>query len=100
MHGLRRRGEEETDKTIKDRNTVDKGSLASGEERAFRGGGEGDDDRGLKRLVASTDEFEVLVRLTNRLVTQLAVCTRGSSSKRAAFIDVVAVIVSDEALEM
>lgn len=69
MHGLSRRDEDETDKTNKDRNTVDKGNLASGAVRAFRGGGERDDDRGLKMVVAATEEFEELVRLTNRLVT-------------------------------
>lgn len=87
MQGLRRSGEDETDSTIKDRKTVDKGSLASGAVKDFRGGGGGDGDSGWKRVLAATDEFEVPVRLTSRLLAWLVPWIRATRTPRAAFID-------------
>lgn len=96
MQGLRRSGEDETDSTIKDRKTVDKGSLANGAVRDFRGGG-GDGDKDWKMAPAATDEFEVPVRLTSRLVAWLVPWIRAALTPRAAFID--RVVVSDVYLE-
>jgi hypothetical protein len=67
MHGLRRRVEDETESTSKERNTDERGSLAKGAASALRGCGGVDREIGFKRLVAATDERELFVPLTNLL---------------------------------
>lgn len=100
MQGLSRSGEDETDNTINDRSTVDRGSFASGAESAFRCGGGEDGDSRWKRLSAATDELEVPVRLTSRLLAALVPCTPATRTERTAFIDViVTAIVSDKVLD-
>lgn len=98
MHGFNRRGEDDTDNTISDRRTADRGSLASGAESDFcSDGGEG--ESGWKTLPAATDELEVPVRLTSRLLTVAVPDTRGTRTERAAFIDVGGGVISDEVVD-
>lgn len=93
MQGLRSRGEDETERIIKERRTVESGNFDRGAVSAFRGvGAVTDGDSDWKTLLAATEEFEVPVRLTSRLPAVLVLWMRGTRTERAAFIDVSAVV--------
>jgi hypothetical protein len=68
MQGLRSRDEDETERIIKERRTVESGNFERGAVSAFRGvGAVTDGDSDWKTSLAATDEFELPVRLTSRL---------------------------------
>jgi len=83
MHGFRRREDEETDRTSRERKTEDKGSLARGAASDFRGGG-GDWVNCCKMLLAATEDLVLLVPLTRRVPAGVV----PARTARAAFIDV------------
>jgi hypothetical protein len=89
MHGLRRRVDEETERTSKERRTDERGSLASGAFRAFRGCGGGARESGCHvfAVTEATDERELLVPLTNLVLR--AVALSGTRTEGAAFMSVV-----------
>lgn len=87
MHGLRRRGDEETDKISNERRTDDNGSLARGAVSALRGSGDGAFVCGCHTLVAeteATEDRELLVPLTSLVVWAAAL--RGTRTEGTAFI--------------
>ena len=89
MHGLRRRVEDEIERTSKERRTDERGSLARGAVKAFRGCG-GARDTDCHELVAATegaDERELLVPLTKRALRAAALS--GTRTEGAAFMAVV-----------
>jgi hypothetical protein len=83
MQGFRRIGEEETERTSKERKTEEKGSLARGAASDLRGGG-GDWVNCCRMLLAATEDLVLLVPLTKRALAPV-VPTR---TARAVFIDV------------
>lgn len=90
MQGLSKREEDETESTRRERKTVDKGSLASGAVKAFRGIGGGEEaDSDCMMLPAATDDFWLLVPLTSRAKIERALRARGTRTERAGFMAIV-----------
>lgn len=86
MQGLRRRVDDETERTSRDRKTDESGNLASGAFRAFRGWG-GGADSGCHAFAAAAEvieERELLVPLTKRALRADALI--GIRTEGAAFI--------------
>lgn len=91
MHGRSRSGEDETERTSKDRRTDDSGSLARGAANDLRGGAEEDGDSGCRRLLAATEVLALPVLLTRRLLVWAVLpWARGTRTDRTAFIGLVA----------